>query len=245
MSRRRSGLLALAAPVLGVALVAGCSSRQAEADARAEEGVAQVVALLERVPRQQWARPSAAVREQLAANAVSYRVLELEADGTVDLAVWRVDTGADPFTDDTVRTGVACAQVEPDGVSRATACPPRLAPEAPATSVDWSDASAAHDAALVDISGALDRTQEEVRRGRVVDRRQAEAELTRRGLVVRVLPSDDPTTLRATVQRTARSERMGDTSRSVSATSCTTVTVSVDPAAPYYSSVDGRACSPR
>lgn len=144
-----------------------------------------------------------------------------------------------------MRTGVACAQVEPDGVSRATACPPRLAPEAPATSVDWSDASAAHDAALVDISGALDRTQEEVRRGRVVDRRQAEAELTRRGLVVRVLPSDDPTTLRATVQRTARSERMGDTSRSVSATSCTTVTVSVDPAAPYYGSVDGRGCSPR
>ena len=182
MTRRRRALLALAAPVLGGALVAGCSSRQAEADARAEEGVAQVVALLERVPRQQWARPSAAVREQ---------------------------------------------------------------PEAPATSVDWSDASAAHDAALVDISGALDRTQEEVRRGRVVDRRQAEAELTRGGLVVRVLPSDDPTTLRATVQRTARSERMGDTSRSVSATSCTTVTVSVDPGAPYCSSVDGRACSPR
>ena len=62
---------------------------------------------------------------------------------------------------------------------------------------------------------------------------------------MRVLPSDDPTTLRATVQRTARSERMGDTSRTVSATSCTTVTVSVDPAAPYYSSVDARACSPR
>lgn len=233
---------------LGAVLLLGtaCSSRQADAEARARDGVAQVVDLLGTTPREGWSRPSAAVREQLAASTTQYRVLRTHDDGSTSIAVWRVDTGADPFTDDTPRVGTACARVGPrPGEHRVERCPPRLAAEVSPASVDWSVASAAHDAASFDISRALSGAQEEVRRGRVTDRAELGAYLDRQGVAVEPRPGADPLTLHATLRRTASAERVDDTSRSISATSCSTLTFSIDPAAPFYSDVDGRPCARR
>ncbi|MGE9809244.1 hypothetical protein [Janibacter sp. G1551] len=149
----------------------------------------------------------------------------------------------DPFTDDIVRTGLVCARVDPGaGSHRLEGCPRRLPREVPAGSVDWSDASAAHDAALVDISDALVALQHEVRLSRVRDRPSAVAFLERRGLTVAPRASAEPNTLSATVLRTASAERISDTDRTISATSCATVTISLDPKAPFYSNTDERPC---
>lgn len=237
-SRRGVGLISAAA-----LLASSCSSRQAQADSRAEDGVTQVVTLLAEVPFERWSRPPASVRETLATNSTQYRVLSAHAGGA-NVAVWRSDTGVDPFTDDTVRIGLACAWVEPGaGSHRLEDCPRHLAREVSSSSIDWSDASAAHDAALVDISDALIALQQQVRQNRVGDRPAAVTFLERRGLTVDPRPGADPKTVSATVRRTASAERISDTNRTVSATSCATVNISLDPQSPFYSSADERPCA--
>ncbi|WP_427384274.1 hypothetical protein [Janibacter sp. G56] len=151
----------------------------------------------------------------------------------------------DPFTDDTVRTGLVCARVEPEtGAYRLEDCPRRLAREVSSSSIDWSDASAAHDAALADSSDALVALQQEVRVSHVRDRPSAAAFLERRDLTVDPRARTEPNTMSATVRRTASAARISDTDRTISATSCATVTISLDPKAPFYSSADERPCAP-
>ena len=102
LSRRRSlggvGLLC----AVGL-LVSSCSSRQAQADAAAEDAVGWVATELSGVSFERWSRPPTSLKERLSSSQTTwYRVLSSSDEGA-EVAVWQVDTGADPFTDDTPR----------------------------------------------------------------------------------------------------------------------------------------------
>lgn len=225
-------------------LVSSCSSRQTQADDAAEDAVAWVAAELSGVPFERWSRPPTSLKEKLSSQSTWYRILSSSDEGA-EVAVWQVDTGADPFTDDTPRTGVACARIDrDDGAHRIQDCPRRLAQGVAPGMTDWSDASAAHEAALVDISSALVELQHEVRDGRIASRSAAVADLRRSGISVRPRTAVGAKNLRVDVRRTATRQRISDTDRTVSATACATVGISLDSRDPYYNIDDERPCSP-
>lgn len=242
-SRRRSlggvGLLC----TVGL-LVSSCSSRQAQADAAAEDAVVWVAAELSGVSFERWSRPPTSLKEKLSSSQPTwYRVLSSSDEGA-EVAVWQVDTGADPFTDDTPRTGVACARINRDGgTHHIQDCPRRLAQDVAPGMTDWSDASAAHEAALIDISDAVMGLQHEVRDGRIASKSAAVADLRRSGISVRPRSKVGVKNLRVDVRRTATGQRISDTDRTVSATACATVGISLDSRDPYYNIEEKRSCS--
>lgn len=244
-SRRRSfGAVGLLCAV-GL-LVSSCSSRQTQADDAAEDAVAWVAAELSGVSFERWSRPPTSLKEKLSSSQPTwYRILSSSDEGA-EVAVWQVDTGADPFTDDTPRTGVACARIDrDDGAHRIQDCPRRLAQDVAPGMTDWSDASAAHEAALVDISSALAELQHEVSDGRIANRSAAVADLRRSGISVWPRTAVGAKNLRVDVRRTATGQRISDTDRTVSATACATVGISLDSRNPYYNIDDERPCSPK
>ena len=225
-------------------LVSSCSSRQTQADAAAEDAAGWVATELSGVSFERWSRPPTSLKEKLSSSQPTwYRVLSSSDEGA-EVAVWQVDTGADPFTDDTPRTGVACAWIDrDDGSHRIQDCPRRLAQEVEPGMADWSDASAAYEAALDDIHSALVELQPEVTGGRVMSRSAVVAGLRRSGISVRPRGAKGAKNLLVDVRRTGTGPRISDTDQTVSATACATVGISLDTAS--YSIDEERPCSPK
>ena len=108
---------------------------------------------------------------------------------------------------------------------------------------DWSDASAAYEAALDDIHSALVELQPEVTGGRVMSRSAVVAGLRRSGISVRPRAAKGAKNLLVDVRRTGTGPRISDTDQTVSATACATVGISLDTAS--YSIDEERPCSPK
>lgn len=238
-----------AAALLTVTL-SGCSSRQHRADEATRGMVPLVVAELDGAPRATWARPSAETRDEMAVHHTVYRVLGDHEDGSTSIAVWHVDRGRTIWSDDTPRTGLACARVLPTHplTERPEECPDDLpagdaaAHDAPAESVDWSDASRAHDEALIDVHTTITDAQWAVKEGRVSTVADLRASLEAGGLTVTPRPGGDATTLRATVSDTAAAPLLSDASAEVDGTVCTELGMSIDAEDPYYFTDQERAC---
>lgn len=108
--------------------------------------------------------------------------------------------------------------------------------------MDWSDASRAHDEALIHVHTAIADAQWAVKEGRVATVADLRASMEAGGLTVTPRPGGDATTLRATVRRTAAAPLLSDASTEVDGTVCAELGMSIDAQDPYYSTDKERAC---